>query len=173
MPATPEAALRRIQDEREIERLLFLYAEMVDRREWKLADSVFALEATIDYSSTGGAAGPFREALAWLDLPDGERPGFVSVYFSEVDSEGHRHGIGSTEVEEAVERVDGYIARFMAGIAGGASPTTTVQIRWLNGLPAAVVTTEQGVVATLSLQVRGGRIRRVFSVRNPDKLEGL
>jgi len=56
------------------------------------------------------------QALAWLDLPNGERPGFVSVYFSEVDSEGHRYGIGSTEVEEAVERVDGYIARFMAGL---------------------------------------------------------
>ena len=60
-------ALQLIQDRIEIEELMHLYAEMVDQREWKLMDRVFALEATIDYVSTGGQAGPFRETLAWLD----------------------------------------------------------------------------------------------------------
>ena len=62
-----ESALREIQDRIEIEELLHLYAEMVDRREWHKMDQIFALEATIDYTSTGGQAGPFRETLAWLD----------------------------------------------------------------------------------------------------------
>lgn len=62
-----EDLLREIKDRQEIEELMYLYAEMVDRREWKMMDRVFALEATIDYTSTGGRKGPFRETLAWLD----------------------------------------------------------------------------------------------------------
>lgn len=67
MPDTMTDALRAIQDRREIEELMYRYAEMVDQRDWKEMDRIFALEATIDYTSTGGVAGPFRETLAWLD----------------------------------------------------------------------------------------------------------
>ncbi len=63
----PDITLREIQDRIEIEALMNLYAEMVDRREWQKMDRIFALEATIDYTSTGGVKGPFRETLAWLD----------------------------------------------------------------------------------------------------------
>ena len=63
----PESDLRAIQDRLEIEELLHRYAEMVDFRQWKEMDRIFALEATIDYVSSGGVAGPFRETLAWLD----------------------------------------------------------------------------------------------------------
>ncbi len=59
--------IRELLDQQQISRLLYLYAEMVDHREWKKMDQIFALEATIDYTSTGGQAGPFRETLAWLD----------------------------------------------------------------------------------------------------------
>ncbi|MEZ4356180.1 MAG: nuclear transport factor 2 family protein [Myxococcota bacterium] len=59
--------LQHLQDRMDILDLLHLYAEMVDRREWQKMDRIFALEATIDYRSSGGIAGPFREALAWLD----------------------------------------------------------------------------------------------------------
>jgi 3-phenylpropionate/cinnamic acid dioxygenase small subunit len=59
-------AIQKIQDRIDIEELLNIYAEMVDRREWTKMDSVFALEATIDYASSGGQKGPFRETLAWL-----------------------------------------------------------------------------------------------------------
>ena len=62
-----QASLQGIQDRLEITDLMHLYAEMVDRREWTKMDRIFALEATIDYTSTGGQAGPFRETLAWLD----------------------------------------------------------------------------------------------------------
>ena len=60
-------ALRTLQDRIEIEELMARYAEMVDRRDWSQMDRIFALEATIDYTSTGGRKGPFRETLAWLD----------------------------------------------------------------------------------------------------------
>jgi len=55
------------RDEREIEELMIRYAWMVDQRKWELQDSVFAEDATIDYTSTGGRKGPYRETLRWLD----------------------------------------------------------------------------------------------------------
>jgi len=54
-------------ERREIEQLLYTYAWMVDQRRWELMDSVFAPEATIDYTSTGGRKGPYRPTLEWLD----------------------------------------------------------------------------------------------------------
>jgi 3-phenylpropionate/cinnamic acid dioxygenase small subunit len=62
-----DADLREIKDRAEIEKLMFLYAEMVDQRDWALMDRIFALEATVDYTTSGGIKGPFREVLAWLD----------------------------------------------------------------------------------------------------------
>ena len=62
-----EPALRALQDRAEIQDLLNRYAQMVDFREWERMDEVFAPGATIDYRSTGGVAGEYRETLAWLD----------------------------------------------------------------------------------------------------------
>jgi predicted AlkP superfamily pyrophosphatase or phosphodiesterase len=54
--------------------------------------------------------------LAWLELPPGERPAFVTLYFSDTDSLGHRFGPEAPETREAVKRVDGYLARLVAGL---------------------------------------------------------
>ena len=56
------------------------------------------------------------QVLDWLDLPDDQRPTFITLYFSDVDSKGHNHGPDSREVEEAIARVDGYIGRLMRGL---------------------------------------------------------
>lgn len=58
---------KQIAEHLQIEQLLYRYAWMVDQREWGLMDTVFAPDATIDYASTGGKAGPYRETLEWLD----------------------------------------------------------------------------------------------------------
>ena len=55
------------RDREEIEELVHRYAWMVDERRWELMDEVFAEGATIDYTSTGGQKGPYRETLAWLE----------------------------------------------------------------------------------------------------------
>ena len=44
-------------DRHEIEQLLYTYAWMVDQRRWELMDTVFAAEATLDYTSSGGRRG--------------------------------------------------------------------------------------------------------------------
>ncbi|HSB97485.1 MAG TPA: nuclear transport factor 2 family protein [Spongiibacteraceae bacterium] len=56
-----------LQDRKAIEEVLYRYAWMVDQREWELMDQVFGRNATIDYTSTGGVQGPYRETLQWLD----------------------------------------------------------------------------------------------------------
>lgn len=60
-------ALREVRDRLEITDLMHRYAQMVDFREWDRMDSVFAPGATIDYTSTGGKSGPYRDILGWLD----------------------------------------------------------------------------------------------------------
>ena len=47
--------LREIADRLEIEALLTRYAKAVDRKDWALYLTVFTPDASIDYSSAGGA----------------------------------------------------------------------------------------------------------------------
>lgn len=56
------------------------------------------------------------QVLDWLKLPLGERPNFITLYFSEVDSKGHKKGPNSKEVERAVHNVDKALGRLMDGL---------------------------------------------------------
>jgi len=56
------------------------------------------------------------QALAWLDMPESERPRFISLYFSEVDDAGHWNGPRAQETAQAVANVDGYIGRLLDGL---------------------------------------------------------
>lgn len=57
-----------------------------------------------------------HQVLDWLRLPDAERPTFITLYFSEVDTIGHRNGPESTEVLEAAARIDAEMAALVAGV---------------------------------------------------------
>lgn len=46
------------------------------------------------------------QIFQWLDLPDGEAPSLVTLYFSDVDDAGHRYGPDSPEVADAIDKVD-------------------------------------------------------------------
>jgi predicted AlkP superfamily pyrophosphatase or phosphodiesterase len=54
--------------------------------------------------------------LDWLDLPVGERPTLLSIYFSDVDDAGHGHGPVSRETRNAVANVDRTIGRLISGL---------------------------------------------------------
>ncbi len=47
-----------------------------------------------------------NQAIDWLKLPPAKRPHFITLYFSPVDTEGHRHGPDSDEVAAAVRSLD-------------------------------------------------------------------
>ena len=61
-------------------------------------------------------AARIAQALEWLRLPEGRRPSFVTLYFSDVDTAGHRFGPDSPEVREAALRVDHALGEFVAGV---------------------------------------------------------
>ena len=57
-----------------------------------------------------------KRILDWLRLPEGERPSFLTLYFSDVDNAGHSSGPDSEEVRDAVMRVDKSIGDLVAGV---------------------------------------------------------
>jgi predicted AlkP superfamily pyrophosphatase or phosphodiesterase len=56
------------------------------------------------------------QVLAWLDLPTGQRPTFVSLYFENADVAGHSYGPDSLQVDEALVTVDAALGRLVAGL---------------------------------------------------------
>jgi RNA polymerase sigma-70 factor (ECF subfamily) len=65
------------------------------------------------------------------------------------------------------------VARFMVGISAHAAEETTTDVVVLNGLPGVVVRVAGVATTTASLDVREGKVCRVYVVRNPQKLKGL
>ncbi len=56
------------------------------------------------------------QILQWLDLPAGQRPTFLTLYFSDIDSAGHDFGPDSRAVADAARRVDRYLNRLVRGL---------------------------------------------------------
>ena len=44
--------------------------------------------------------------IYWLQLPPAERPHFITLYFDDTDTYGHRYGPNSPEVNESIARLD-------------------------------------------------------------------
>src|SRR4051812_10126871 len=57
-----------------------------------------------------------RQVMAWLSLPEAERPAFVSLYFAEVDDAGHDFGPDSTELAAAVGELDEALGVLIDGV---------------------------------------------------------
>ncbi len=57
------------------------------------------------------------QVFEWLELPATERPTFITLYFSDVDGAGHRHGPDAPEVAEALAGVDSLVGRLVNGLA--------------------------------------------------------
>jgi predicted AlkP superfamily pyrophosphatase or phosphodiesterase len=53
--------------------------------------------------------------LAWLAQTN-QRPSFMTLYFHQVDTESHHHGVESSQVEQAVSQLDEAIGRLMDGL---------------------------------------------------------
>ena len=58
--------LQEIGDRLEIEAALVRYTRAVDAGDWDLLDTVFTPDAEIDYTESGGIAGPYPAVKAWL-----------------------------------------------------------------------------------------------------------
>lgn len=51
-----------------------------------------------------------EQVLAWLALPEAERPRVITLYFSDVDTAGHNYGPASVAVRNALAAVDAEVA---------------------------------------------------------------
>lgn len=54
--------------------------------------------------------------LSWLDRPESSRPRFVTLYFSEVDHDGHEFGPDDPRIRRAVANVDRAIGTLVDGL---------------------------------------------------------
>ena len=70
----------------------------------------------LPYSKAAPYAGRVEQVLAWLQLPAPVRPNLVTLYFSAVDTAGHRFGPHSSEVAVAVAQVDHLLGRLWSGL---------------------------------------------------------
>ena len=57
-----------------------------------------------------------EQVLAWLDLPEPQRPAFITLYMSDVDAAGHSFGPNAPDVQRALERVDEMLGRLLRGL---------------------------------------------------------
>ena len=91
---------------------------------WSLAEKSGILSASMMWVGSASDAGGMRptyfyhyhekfspndkvdKVLNWLKLPEDQRPHFITLYFPEVDSAGHRFGPDSLETEKAVHLID-------------------------------------------------------------------
>jgi predicted AlkP superfamily pyrophosphatase or phosphodiesterase len=83
------------------------------------------------------------QALAWLDLPAGERPDFLTLYFEQVDHAGHDHGPDTPEVDAALAQVDAALGHLLDGL----------RQRGLDGKTNIVVVSDHGMTAAGSQRV--------------------
>lgn len=69
------------------------------------------------YDTSMAAAARVQQTIAWLRLPEGQRPAFISVYFEDVDHAGHDFGPGSPELVRAVRVVDGSVGAIVDAVS--------------------------------------------------------
>lgn len=67
-----------------------------------------------------------EQVLAWLHLPPEQRPHFITLYFSDTDTAGHRYGPDSRQVEDAVHELDGQIGKLEDGIKESKLPVDLI-----------------------------------------------
>jgi predicted AlkP superfamily pyrophosphatase or phosphodiesterase len=86
-----------------------------------------------------------RRVLEWLQMPAGKQPSFLTLYFSDVDSAGHRRGPDSQETRDAVMRVDASLALLVEGVkAAGLADRVNYLVVSDHGM--AALSTERTIV---------------------------
>lgn len=71
---------------------------------WRTFDQSMSAQARVD------------QLLAWLDVPEGEQPAFLALYFDEVDTDGHRFGPDAPELNAALVRTDAAMGALVDGL---------------------------------------------------------
>lgn len=81
-----------------------------------------------------------RQAVDWLLLPESKRPRFIAVYLNEPDTSGHKYGPESSQVKEAVSKVDKEIGLLLH----------LLKSRDLLGCVDVIVTSDHGMTSAMT-----------------------
>ena len=69
------------------------------------------------------------QAIAWLQLPEAERPQLITMYFSDLDDVGHRHGPNADEqLREKLLALDTTLGRLFEGVAKTGLPVNIILV---------------------------------------------
>jgi len=79
-----------------------------------------------------------ERVLEWIDLPAGERPQLITLYFNSVDKVGHHDGPDAPTLDRELERVDAALAQLLEGLGQ----------RGLRDRVNLVVVSDHGMTAT-------------------------
>jgi hypothetical protein len=96
-----------------------------------------------------GEEAKVAQILAWLDLPEAERPGLVMSWWHGADHAGHEHGPDAAETRAALRAQDRVLGALLAGLdARNAWGETTLLVASDHGMTAYTKTLD--VAATLA-----------------------
>ncbi|KAK4102959.1 Phosphodiest-domain-containing protein [Parathielavia hyrcaniae] len=76
--------------------------------------------------------------LEWLDMPDADRPQLIAAYVPNIDSDGHRYGPNSTEIQFTIQKVDKMLDNMFKGL----------EERNLTDLVNVIVVSDHGMATT-------------------------
>jgi alkaline phosphatase D len=68
------------------------------------------------------------QVVEWLKLPKAERPHFITLYFSDVDHEGHQAGPDAPETHAAIKAVDALLGKLFGEIRALGLPLDVVVV---------------------------------------------
>lgn len=68
------------------------------------------------YDPSVSRAKRVEQVLEWLDLPEIERPQFITLYFEDADNAGHAFGPNSDEVKKAIKNLDESVGLLREGL---------------------------------------------------------
>jgi RNA polymerase sigma factor (sigma-70 family) len=121
-------------------------------------------------ASRAPAVPPARQASLVRDFKKAWEAGDISGLIGILDPDATVTADGGGLVPAALRPVEGaeQVARFYVGIVGRASDVTVLE-RTVNGQPGLVARLD-GVVTVFAFGIAGNRIKRVWAIRNPDKL---
>jgi len=69
-----------------------------------------------------------QQTLAWLRLPEPQRPHFLALYLSDTDHAGHDFGPNALETHQAIGRVDQMIGKLQEGIQAVGFPVNLIVV---------------------------------------------
>jgi predicted AlkP superfamily pyrophosphatase or phosphodiesterase len=98
---------------------------------WPGSDAEIAGDRPTHYEPFDGSLANHARVdrlLEWMRVPEPNRPTFLTLYFSDVDTAGHDYGPETEELRRAALDVDGAVARLVSGVeaAGLANRTNFV-----------------------------------------------